>query len=181
VLITAAEYEDELRVSLINDLAEEISGEVILKLNSYSGETLSEKVLEAKISSCDSKTIFSEKTDDFLNGNDRKNCYLIAEFINPKISSRKILHFSTLKNAALQNPDLVVEAINNDEIKISVNKIAKCVYLECDDSSAQFSDNYFDILPGKEKTVRLIPVKTENPVDVNAYQNITAISLYDLK
>jgi len=181
VLITAAEYEDELRVSLINDLAEEISGEIILKLNSYSGETLSEKVLEAKISSCDSKIIFSEKTDDFLNSNDRKNCYLTAEFINPKISSRKIHHFSILKNAALQNPDLAVEAISNDEIKISVKKIAKCVYLDCDDSAAQFSDNYFDILPGEKKIVKLIPVKTENPVDVNAYQSVTAITLYDLK
>ena len=181
ILITAAEYEDELRVSLINDLAEEISGEVILKLKSYSGKALFEKTMEAKISSCDSEVIFSEKTDGFLNGNNKKECYFTAEFMSEKFSSTKILHFSTLKDATMQNPDLVVEAINNNEIKISVKNIAKCVYLDCDDSTAQFSDNYFDILPGEKKIVKLIPVKTEKPVDVNAYKSVTGISLYDLK
>jgi len=181
VLITAAEYEDELRVSLINDLAEEISGEIILKLRKYSGEIILEKKINVKIDSCNSKIVFAENVDSLLNGLDKKECYFTAEFINKKTSSTKILHFSTLKDAALQNPDLVVEAISNDEIKISVNKIAKYVYLECEDSAAQFSDNYFDILPGEKKIVKLIPVKKENQIDVNAYQSVTAISLYDLK
>jgi len=181
VLITVAEYEDELRVSLVNDLQYELSGKVILKLKTYSGETLFEEIADGKINSCDSKVVFSETVDKLLNNNDVKKCYFTAEFNCENLSSRKIHHFSILKDAALENPRLKLELISNNEIKISAGKFAKCVYLCCDDSTSQFSDNYFDLLSGETKTVELIPVKSENPIDKDAYQNVKAVNFFDLK
>jgi len=181
LLITAAKYGEDLKVSLVNDLPSELSGEIILKLNTYSGKTLFEKVINAEINSCSSKIIFSENVDKFLNNNGEGKCYLTSEFISENLSSRKIFHFSTLKEAALENPELEIKAISNSEIKIFAKKIAKCVFLDCDDSKAQFSDNYFDLLPGETKTVELLPVKQENSIDENAYKNVKAISFFDLK
>jgi len=180
VLITAARYGDELRVSLVNDLPVEVSGTAIIKLCEYSGETLYTKEIDERINSCDSKIIFSEGADKFLIGNDGKNCYLTAEFIGENLFSRKILHFSTLKDAALKKPDLLIEAISNDEIKISAQKLAKCVFLECGDGKAQFSDNYFDLLPGETKVVKLSAVKPDILIDENAYKSIKIQSLRDL-
>ena len=181
VLITVAEYGDELRVSLVNDLTDKISGKILLKLNKYSGETIFEKEFDAEINSCASKIIFSENVDKLLNNNDGEKCYFTSEFINENVSSRKIFHFSTLKDAALENPKLEIKAISNNEIKIFAKKIAKCVYLNCDDASAQFSDNYFDLLPGETKIIKLIPVKQENSIDENAYKSVKVISFFDLK
>ena len=182
VLITAAVYENELKVSLVNDFARGISGKIILKLRKYSGEIIFEKTFDTKISPCDSKVVFTENIEKLLDGLDKNKCYFTAEFSNEKneISSTKILHFSTLKDAALENPEIKLEALSNNEIKISAKKFAKCIYLECADSNAQFSDNYFDLLPGEEKIVKLIPVKSEKTTDEKAYQSITVVSFFDL-
>ena len=75
---------------------------------------------------------------------------------------------------------MVIEAISNDEIKISAKKLAKCVFLECGDGKAQFSDNYFDLLPGETKFVKLSAVKPDILIDENAYKSIKIQSLRDL-
>jgi len=181
ILITAAESDGELRISLINDFARDVSGNVSIMLRKYSGEIVFEKTFDATIEKCHSKIIFSQNSTDFLNNSDRNNCYLIVEFSNKNSSSKNIYHFSVLKNATLVNPKLKLVPLNNDEIKISAKNFAKCVFLDCENPNAQFSDNYFDLLPDETKIVKLIPVKNEIPINENDYQSVSAISLYDLK
>ena len=181
VLVTAAKYDNELKVTIVNDYAHEISGKLLLKLNTYSGEVVFEETLNIEVNACDSKVVFTKTGNEILNNLNENECYFTTKLIGEKISSNNIFHFSTLKEAVLENPQLKLNAENNNKIEITGGKFAKCVFLDCDESKAQFSDNYFDLLPGETRTIELQPVKQENPIDDNAYKSVKAISFYDLK
>ena len=179
VLVSIAKYDDKIKIRVVNDLRHEISGELSFKINTYNGSNLLNETIDVNIPACDSQTVYEKNEGELLNNSDAKDCYLTAEITGNDFSSRNIFHFTTLKNATLHNPELNLN-INGNKVEIKSSGLAKCVYLNCEDNKAQFSDNYFDLLPGETKIVELNPVKPEIPIDDNAVKTVTALSLWDL-
>jgi len=67
----------------------------------------------------------------------------------------------------LKKPTIKIKKINDNQIEISTNALAKDVYLL--DENNQFDDNFFDLIPNES---RIITGK-------NTIKNLKIYSLYD--
>jgi beta-mannosidase len=83
--------------------------------------------------------------------------------IDNKDMERNIFYFAAAKDMSLEIPHLEVvtsKAANDKDavyIRLKTDKLARNVYLWLDNAgaTAHFEDNYFDLLPGETRTIRL--------------------------
>ena len=61
--------------------------------------------------------------------------------------------FQYIKNLNLDKPAIKIKHVGRDAIEISADKFVKDLYLISD--SIHFSDNFFDLLPGRIKKIKL--------------------------
>ena len=83
--------------------------------------------------------------------------------VSGAVVNEKTFLFKPEKDLRLPKADIRLEkSVIGDEIEMKAvsNRFARLVQLHCDRSTLPFSDNYFDLLPGETKTVRM-------PVDRN--------------
>ena len=83
--------------------------------------------------------------------------------VSGAVVNEKTFLFKPEKDLRLPKADIRLEkSVIGDEIEMKAvsNRFARLVQLHCDCSTLPFSDNYFDLLPGETKTVRM-------PVDRN--------------
>ncbi|MCB0599453.1 MAG: hypothetical protein KDD28_35620, partial [Phaeodactylibacter sp.] len=65
------------------------------------------------------------------------------------------------------------------ELRLKAEKLAKNVFLQFEESEGFFSDNYFDLQPGEEKTLTFQEDKTgELPLTVEALRMISLVDTY---
>jgi beta-mannosidase len=105
-----------------------------------------------------------------LQGHDPKRVFVECELIaNGKALSENQLFFSKPKELALPRPNITVEtemARDGFKIKLSTDKLARAVYLSLDGVEGRFSDNYFNLLPGKPVEVIFRPSQAVQLEDV---------------
>ena len=80
--------------------------------------------------------------------------------INNHIISQKNYYFTEPKNLILPRPKIVskFDRIGKSwKITLKTDVLAKDVYLNFDGIEGFFSDNYFDLLPGKTKQLTFTP------------------------
>ena len=89
----------------------------------------------------------------------RRNYFLAYQLVRGReILSSNFEIFVPYKYLALQNPELTftLDKKDNDLIaNVSAKKVALFVELGLKDSYARFSDNYFHLLPGESKAIRV--------------------------
>lgn len=78
--------------------------------------------------------------------------HLILKDKNDKVIAENNYFFSKPKDLKLTKPTIKIKKISATEIEISTDVLAKDVYLIGD---THFSDNFFDLLPGTSKTIKL--------------------------
>jgi beta-mannosidase len=101
---------------------------------------------------------------EILGNADPASVVLVSTLIKDgQIIDKDLHYFAKPKNLKLVDPQLKTEILEKDEIiEISVTStyLAKNVFLCADSLEEQFSDNFFDILPG-ETVVVTIPKKDQ--------------------
>jgi hypothetical protein len=70
--------------------------------------------------------------------------------------------------------------VEGTQVTVSTGCFAKGIVLSCDDSGVQFSDNYFDLLPGEQRTVELLPLHPDEPIPEISPLQVAARSFYDM-
>jgi len=84
-----------------------------------------------------------------------------------EVLAKKIYFFTQPKNLKLPTPNIVSKVVKqglNWKITLNTSVLAKDLYLNFAGIEGFFSDNYFDLLPGKERTVIFTPTnKSLNP------------------
>jgi len=79
---------------------------------------------------------------------------------NEKELTTKTFFFTQPKNLQLSKPNIVSNIVKKDEsweITLNSDMLAKNVYLNFAGIEGFFSDNYFDLLPGKQYKVIFTP------------------------
>jgi beta-mannosidase len=89
-------------------------------------------------------------TTEFGAWNIKDAMVISARLANKDVVSRATLWSEPFKHYDLPNPDLHVEVVNQTHLKLSVRKPAKGVWL-----NAACEDNFFDLMPGDEVTVKV--------------------------
>ena len=79
-------------------------------------------------------------------------------YINDSLASQSIHYFVSPKLLKLPKTKIERSYIisdNNIKITLSSNTLAKNVFMKSENPNDIFSDNYFDLLPGENKTINL--------------------------
>jgi beta-mannosidase len=129
-----------------------------------------------------SKQIFRIDTAAMLKGRNPAEVICYAQLrIDDKIVNRNIFYFAPAKDMPLEKPAIAVtfgkQAAQDGSVLMTVrsDKFARNVYLQLNNAAPgeQFEDNYFDLLPGETRTVRIYTRR--NPVEIKAALTITSL------
>jgi beta-mannosidase len=166
-------------VYAVNDAAEPYEIFLRIILCTYSGEVVTEKTMPICVPALSALGMYETAVSELIGTADPADLYLVATGDSGGAESRSILHISPLSHARLVDPELKV-TIDGTYATISVRRFAKSVLLLCEDPQVQFSDNYFDLLPGEQKTVELLALNPEDPVPEIVAEQVTVKSFREM-
>jgi beta-mannosidase len=106
---------------------------------------------------------------DYYNRQPKAAWYAVKEAYRDDV--KPVVDLTRPINLKLENP-VIQFKIKGNKIVLKANKEAKYVWIDCKGYTGKFSDNYFDMKAGEEKTINI-----ESPI---AKTNITITSLYDV-
>jgi beta-mannosidase len=138
-----------------------------LQLMDFRGKVYKDISVPVVIGKNASGKFYAISKKDLLQGIDPGTLVFTASFgESDERANQSFLYFSAPKDLKLPVPDIVKKVSGTPEgyeIRLSSDKLVKNVYL-FSTHPGDFSDNYFDMLPGKTYIVTFMtPVKNLNP------------------
>ena len=180
VLINFLKTDSEIELHIISDLLESKEVDLNLKVLSFSGEVLYE--LNKSYLLQQNSTMKAESLSiDWLNKNfDPNSSLLVASLFSEEIEiSNNNYYLSEFKDIKLTKPLIeyeIDELINTFEVSLKSKNLVKNVFVDIA-SSQNFSDNYFDMIPGKEYKIFINKEESLKLDDIK--RKINFLSLFD--
>ena len=180
VLINFLKTDSEIELHIISDLLESKEVDLNLKVLSFSGEVLYE--LNKSYLLQQNSTMKAESLSiDWLNKNfDPNSSLLVASLFSEEIEiSNNNYYLSEFKDIKLTKPLIeyeIDELINTFEVSFKSKNLVKNVFVDIA-SSQNFSDNYFDMIPGKEYKISINKEESLTLDDIK--RKINFLSLFD--
>ena len=168
VLISVEKKENHYSVYIINDLFENLKGNLKVSIQDFKGKQSWQQAKEISVLE-NSSTVGIVLNNEILKGNNPNNIFLKIEFQTKNEKYTSNYFFVKPKDLILIRPILSIKKINDSEFEISSNVLAKNIYLLDDDN--EFDDNFFDLIPNEKKII-----SAKNPI-----KNLKTYSLFDTK
>lgn len=158
VLVSLDEDKGLINAYVVSDNLKPIQGTLSWRLMDFSGDTLWKESKDTLFAANASQIYLSVEKTKLLKGKiSSSNVVLVAELTaNNQVVSTSRYYFTQAKNLKLSTI-LWEPSVTQDGNKVTIvlrsDVLAKNVYLRNRKYDGFFSDNYFDLLPGEEKTV----------------------------
>ena len=95
--------------------------------------------------------------EELVGGNDCNNAVVYCELlVNDKVVSSHDYFFAPFKDLTFSKPSITPEVTRirgGFSVKLTTDKFAKAVYLSVAEHDGFFSDNFFNLAPGRDMTV----------------------------
>jgi beta-mannosidase len=157
LLISPTVQNEYLKLFVVSDRPQAVPGKIKVTLMNFDGATLKSFVRDVSVEPLTSRSYFDLKVAELLEGTDRKNVVLYCELlVNEKIVSSHDYFFAPFKELKVSKPAITSEVVRTRggfSVKLASDKFAKAVYLAVPEHDGFFSDNYFNLAPGREMTV----------------------------
>jgi beta-mannosidase len=173
--------ENELSVNIVSDLINDASLELSQQLMTLDGAVLWSKVQAIDAKGLTSEVIVKHELPVLLDKANRTDVVFVTALleVNTEVLVSEAFHyFVATKELSLKRPNYQVTSKEGDEtieFVIQVDTLAKQVHLTVDDNLNNFTDNFFDLLPGVEKHISL-PIDSANAVSTNIISAKTALA-----
>lgn len=161
-IISCVEKDSNLLVYVVTDSLKSIQGELSVCHQDFLGTVIEESTYPVT-ALANSSTKILDLNSKATALNISKNRYLTTFELRDssgKIISEKTYYYTSPKHLILPKPTLkwtITEEENKHfRIQVESNNLAKHVFLQSD-YSGFFSNNYFDLLPGKQTTITFKP------------------------
>jgi len=157
-LISPDVTDGTLRVYGVSDLLQPLPGSLQLRLLDFGGQVLWEKSDSLQLSPNTSQVYFELPLQTLLSGHDTASVVLEAVFTSAdgRVQTDNLLYFTAPKHIKLpvSNPQYTIEAVEGGyRIELSTELLAKNLYLSLREGDGFFTDNYFDLLPGRPRAI----------------------------
>jgi beta-mannosidase len=181
VLVAALDDEKDLRVYAVSDLDEPLDAELHLGVYTYDGTAVQQGKTPLRLDPRASRLVVSKPLDELRGGLPANEVFLVCELKKGETTlSSNIHHFSPLKRVEFPQPEIRPEVLARDGqvvVRLQTSKFAKDVYLSVPGIKGRFSDNFFDLVPGRTYEVGFI---SEQPVSPDQLRPVLkVISLKD--
>jgi len=157
-VILCFDIRNEIRLWLVNDSAEPVRGNVTFSLYNMETDTFSfEKTVPMCVADGDGKIVMDLNWIKYFHKTD----LLYARFTDEdgNVVCTAVDYCDVERHYAFPNAELSVQ-VEGDELVITTDRFARCVEIlgECDGDEFGwlFGDNYFDLMPGDEKRVKIL-------------------------
>jgi beta-mannosidase len=169
---------DTVEFHVVSDRLVPIAGRLEATVLDFTGRERWSIALPAGVEANTSTRILSTPASWVLAGSDPSRAVLIVRFVvEEETVAEELLYFAKPKDLILPTPEIALEIESRDggyRIALESDVLAKNVYLSLENGDGHFSDNYFDLLPGRGKTVEL-RVDDEN-LDVQARLRVKTLA-----
>jgi len=157
LLISCDIDEKELKLWVVNDIHETFGLSYTLELFDFQGRRPYVYQGETTMGANESKLCSTISLQECLKSQDPRNVVAVATLTRDReVVSRNHYLLALPKDLRLHIPSYSSEITSSGgeiQITISTNTFAMGVYLEFEGLHGNFSDNFFDLLPGERKVV----------------------------
>jgi beta-mannosidase len=182
LLISPHAEGDRLEFYVVSDRTQPMrAAELVVTLYDFDGHALSENRKTVEVAPLASKTYLSMNADELLRGHDPKAVFLNCELLvgGQPVSSNRVF-FRPFKELALPSPHVTTVAAKTRDgftATLKSDKFARDVYLSAEGLDGFFTDNYFDLIPGREVKVEF---RARRPIKLDEFRSrLKARSLAD--
>jgi beta-mannosidase len=181
LLVSTSEEGGQVAVHVVSDLTAPASGVLEARLLDLAGAVLWEETRPVTVEPLSSRKLLSVEKARLLEGRAPGAVFLVARLVvDGKEAASNTRFFSPPKDMALAKPAIAVDVAPVDEgfrVTLSSPTLARHVRLAFDADDGAFSDNYFDLLPGRPAEVVYRP---KGEVEAEAFRKgLEVVSILD--
>jgi beta-mannosidase len=179
VILAPVEEDGLFKIYAVSDRLSPFDGELLVNVMNFSGQVITKHRVNAHVPANTSQVVFEKSVDELIE--DANSHSLVVEMeLNTKGDkvASNLFYFHRPKDLSLPTSEVTLTAEKTEKgygLTISADKLAKNVYLTTPDGKGFFTDNFFDVLPGK---ARLISLETDE--ELNPEEDIQVTILNEL-
>jgi beta-mannosidase len=178
IIVVPSDFKNRFMVNVVSDSQESFKAKLEMRILDFSGKMLWHKSIPVKMAANTSSEFFNSDTKELLNNMDTTQIVFSVKLLQGnKLLASNLFYFSSPKDLRLPKPTITKFISDSDQgysITLSSDKLVRDLYIDTEEKG-QFSDNYFDLLPGEKVTVSF---KTNEKID-NFESKIKLYSLID--
>lgn len=146
-----------MEIYIVSDRTTTVPAQLRVSLMDFEGKVLMNEIQDVTIDALSSRSYLKFSLDSLKSGRDPKQTMLFLELVagGATISTNQYL-FDAFKNLTFPTPTVTTEVTPNRggfKIVLTSDKFARAVYLSVPNHDGVFTDNYFDLLPGRKVTI----------------------------
>jgi beta-mannosidase len=155
IIVTAIQKDQKLNIYAVSDKLEPLNAMLVATFMDLRGDVL-QTVEKPVIIESNTSTLLSEQN---ITGwlDKKENVLLGIKLISGEDAlAENIFYFTEPGNLALSNPEIEFSLEKDPKgylLNIRSSKLTKGLFIDTPDPDAGYSDNFFDLLPGHEKSV----------------------------
>lgn len=161
ILVSPQEDDGNISVFVVSDRLQPAKGQLNLTLFDFAGTKLWSQQKDIEIAGLNSKSFVTIPIETLLAGKDAGQVFLLAEvLVGGKAVSSNRHFFKPYKDLTLPRPEITTEVApvrGGFRLTLSVDKFARAIYLSAPNDGGFFTDNYFDVVPGRKVEVDFRP------------------------
>jgi len=150
----------KIEIHVVNDSVSELKSNLLLTIIDFQGKRFFKDNISFTVSANSSEKIYSMLEKDI--NKEKKNDLLLSVKVmkGNSVICDNILYFDYWKNLKFPEPEIKYDIEKKDssfEIQLSSSLLSKNVFLDLPGHKGFFSDNFFDIIPGENFTIKYFP------------------------
>lgn len=158
ILVSPVVINDTLSVNIVSDRRSSAKGKFTLTAMTLDGNEIYSKSFDYTAKPLTSNKIFKEKVGNLLKENNRGDIIFYTTFETADRKYENVGFATKQKYMNYVAPDYTVDVVKTNggyDVTIGSDIFARGVFLSLDGIDNFFSDNYFNIMPGCEKTIHV--------------------------
>jgi len=163
ILVSPHLLGDSINIYVVSDSVHTVPATLSLKIIDFEGNMIWQQTSDIQIKGLSSTLVSTYKKSEILAGKDLKNALIYCQLsAGGQVVSKNTVYFSKMKDCVLPKSKIeksVTEENGVFKIMLNSSKLVRNVVLYNDEVEGNFSDNYFDILPGQTLFVKFTPNK----------------------
>ena len=157
LLISPSVQQGYLKLFVVSDRTKPVPAKIRVTLMDFDGKVLKNFVQDATVAPLTSRSYFDVRVEDLLKGVHTNDSVVYCELIvDGKVASDHDYFFAPFKELSFSKPTITSEVRpirGGFQVKVTADNFAKAVYLSLAEYEGFFSDNFFNLAPGREMTV----------------------------
>lgn len=153
VLLSFETHNDSITIHLINDTETSLRGQLKGKVMDETGKSTFEFSYRVAIQAGNASPVQGFSIPAITKAGGKSDKVYKVDFIWETDSVSALYFFKTPVESILSNPGITLKMLDPGLLELECKSIARNVFLDSDHGKTEFSDNFFNLLPGEKKLV----------------------------